>query len=223
MYWLDRTQEELSSAATWPHLPDVAIAAAPVQDFLDTLLPPELQAIERAVARRRREFATGRHLARQAMRLLELPAAAVGKSDDRSPVWPEACLGSITHAGELAVAAVARRGALTGIGVDLEQADRVTAELHGKLLTPVELARLQQHPALAAGLIFSAKEAVYKAVHPQVGRFIGFQEVEVELDWPAGRFRVRYVGEHAPNRILEAGEGYFGFAAQYVLTLFIIR
>jgi 4'-phosphopantetheinyl transferase EntD len=223
MYWLDHTPEELSAAAIWPQLTDVVVAAAPVQDHLHALLPLELLAVERAVTKRRWEFATGRQLARQAMQALDLTPGPIGKASDRSPVWPAHCLGSITHAGQLAVAAVARRGALSGIGVDLEEADRVTPGLRVKLLTSLELRRLPGQDERAAGLIFSAKEAAYTAGHPIVGKFIGFQEVEIDVDWPAGRFTVRYVGEHGPNRVLDSGEGYFGFAAQYVLTLFIIR
>jgi 4'-phosphopantetheinyl transferase EntD len=76
-------------------------------------------------------------------------------------------------------------------------------------------------------LYFSAKEAVYKAVNPLVGRFIGFQEVEIDLinapNAEQGGFRLRYVGEHEPNRVVERGEGYYDFVDRYVVTVFLIR
>ena len=70
--------------------------------------------------------------------------------------------------------------------------------------------------------MFSAKEAGYKATFPLAHRFIGFKEAEIDIDWTAGRFAFRYLGDHAPNRVMETGEGYFLFYERYVLSLFII-
>ena len=55
-----------------------------------------------------------------------------------------------------------------------------------------------------------------------MGRFIGFQEAEIEVDWERQRFDLHYVGEHDPNRIMEQGEGHFLFCGPYVLSLVII-
>ncbi|MBX3707412.1 MAG: 4'-phosphopantetheinyl transferase superfamily protein [Pseudomonadales bacterium] len=219
-------------AALLPARFGVAVTAGAMADHRDTLRPEELPAIARAVDRRVHEFSTGRLLARQAMIRLGMPDAPIPRAADRSPVWPAACQGSITHAGGHVLAAVTRRESLCGLGVDLEEAHRVTAELHAKLFTPTERARLLDPAPGAtatrrAALLFSAKEAVYKAVHPSVGVFIGFQEVEVaiagDIDAPAGAFSMRYVGTHAPNRIMETGLGYFcSVDTRYVLTAFVI-
>lgn len=205
-----------------PRMDGLSLRVGAVADFEDELEGPEREAVARAVPKRRREFATGRHLARAAMRELGLPAAPVPRRSDRSPVWPEGCLGSVTHTDQLAAAAVARVGVLDGIGIDLEEADRVTAELHDKLFTPAELARYAQSPRGWADLVFSAKESVYKAVNPMVGKYIGFHEVEVDVAFTEQRFAARYVGTHAPNAVLESGEGHFLFAEQHVFSLFII-
>ncbi|NIP14450.1 MAG: 4'-phosphopantetheinyl transferase superfamily protein [Pseudomonadales bacterium] len=111
---------------------------------------------------------------------------------------------------------------MEGIGIDLEEADRVSAELHEKLFTPAEQARYAEAQHGWADLLFSAKEAVYKAVNPIVGKYIGFQEVEVDVAFSEQRFVARYVGGHAPNAVLERGAGYFLFAEQHVFSLFII-
>jgi 4'-phosphopantetheinyl transferase EntD len=205
-----------------PRMDGLSLRVAPVADFEHELHGPELEAVARAVPKRRQEFATGRHLARAAMRELGLPAAPVPRRADRSPAWPDGCLGSITHTNALAGVAVARAGVVEGIGIDLEESHRVSAELHDKLFTPTELGRYVDAPPGWADLLFSAKESVYKAVNPIVGKYIGFHEVEVDVTFAEQRFSARYVGEHAPNALLENGAGYFLFAEQHVFSVFII-
>ena len=222
MSWTEVPPLSTSFASQLPELSQVAIVAGLIGDHRAALRAAEVPAVERAVEKRVQEFATGRRLARIAMTELGLPARAIPRGEDRRPLWPPGCLGSITHGGALAVAAVAASGAVRGLGIDLEEADRVTSDLHERLLTSKERGAARGADPRLPGLVFSAKEATYKAVHPLVERFIGFQEVEVDVDWPEQRFRLRYVGDHGPNRVMEEGIGYFAFSERYVLTLFII-
>lgn len=205
-----------------PDLAGVAFAAARIDDWSTALWPEEHAAVASAQPRRIWEFSTGRHLARCAMADLGHEACAVPRAADRQPIWPAQLRGSITHAGDLAVAAVARSSALRGLGIDLEATDRVTERVFRKLFTPAERRRLTADATCMAGLMFSAKEAAYKAVNPLVGRFIGFQEAEVDVD-PANRsFRLRYVGGHAPNRVMDSGTGHFCVFGRHVLTVFVL-
>lgn len=197
--------------------------AALVDDHGRELFPTERPAVARAVEKRVREFATGRHLARLALDTLGLPKAAIPSGEAREPLWPGGCIGSITHSEDLAIAAVAASSSLRSVGIDLEVADRVTPELHSRLMTPRECGLLPDADPGMPGLVFSAKEAGYKAVYPLVGKFIGFQEAEVDVDWPGRRFELRYTGEHQPNLVMQEGEGFFCFFERYVFTLFIIR
>ncbi len=210
-----------------PDFPELRIVAGRIGDHLHELWPEERDAIARARDKRAREFATGRYLARCAMADLGVTAASIRRAEDRSPVWPEALLGSLTHAGDVAIAAVTQAGAVRGVGIDLEEADRVTEPLFGKLFTAAEreaLALWERPPGreCLAAVMFSAKEAAYKAVYPQVGKFISFHEAEVDVDWPQRTLRVRYIGDHQPNRIMNHGRGHFCFFEGYVLTVFVI-
>jgi 4'-phosphopantetheinyl transferase EntD len=200
----------------------MCLLAGEIDDHLDELYDIEREQIAKAVEKRRREFATGRILARRAMREVGLNPGPIRRGDQRQPLWPEGCLGSITHADRLAVAGVAASGSVRGLGLDVEVADRVGENLHDKLFTAWELSQLAGADPRLPGLLFSAKEAGYKATFPIAGKFIGFQEAEVLVDWPGNRFRFRYVGEHGPNRVMEEGEGYFLFCERYVLSLVII-
>jgi 4'-phosphopantetheinyl transferase EntD len=206
-----------------PTIPGLLVRCAAITDRGADLSSEELEAISKAVSKRRNEFATGRWLARRTMLELGLEPGHIARGDQRQPIWPAGITGSITHADDIAAVAVSAADACQSIGIDLERWQRVTPELHRKLFTDSELTVLSALPEAAAGLVFSAKEAGYKATFPLAGRFISFHEAEIDVDWPARRFAIRYVGEHSQNAVMEQGEGYFIIAGDYALSLFVIR
>jgi 4'-phosphopantetheinyl transferase EntD len=71
--------------------------------------------------------------------------------------------------------------------------------------------------------MFSAKEAGYKAIFPYGRRFIGFHDARIELDLSQQQFRVRYLGDHKPNSLLDSGIGYWHCADGHVLTIFVLE
>lgn len=222
MTWRELPPLATDVADQLPEMPDVRLVASRIVDHRQALWDAERPAVARAAERRALEFSTGRHLARCAMADLGARPTAVPRAEDRSPVWPRALVGSITHAGEVAVAATAYRATLAGIGIDLERTGRVTPALYRKLFTAAEQHALEGADARLAALMFSAKEAAYKAVNPQVGRFIGFLEAAVDVSWTDRTLRLHYLGEHEPNRIMDHGTGHFCFFEDYVLTVFAI-
>jgi 4'-phosphopantetheinyl transferase EntD len=171
-------------------------ASCPVTELEDDLLPEERALISRAVAKRRREFAAGRRCARGLLAQLGHPGVPLLRNDDRTPRWPDEVVGSISHCAALCVAAVARRSSLAALGVDVEPDAALEPRLWRRICTPAEIERvLGTAPAAERGriarLVFSAKEATYKAVHPLVGTGFGFQQVELAIDWETGHFTPR--------------------------------
>lgn len=143
------------------------------------LWPVEAVAMTRAIPKRRAEFAAGRRAARAAMDALDLPAAAIPQGPDRAPQWPAGLIGSIAHCDTLCIAVVAQIGTYRSIGIDIEPATALDADLNAIVCSPAErdwMAK-QPDPGLAAKIVFGAKEAVYKAQYPLTGAVIGFQEV----------------------------------------------
>ena len=198
-------------------LPPGAVALAmPLDDY--PILPEEARCIRTASSKRRRQFASGRHVARTALRRLhgaERPILRAG----RRPLWPKGFVGAISHSDALAVAAAADAKVLRGIGIDVERIDRLKPPLQRKVLTASE--RQNPWPDPRQGVLaFSAKEAGYKAINPITGAYIALQEAEVEVDWRRFSFRLRYLGGHRPNRLLEEGRGAFRFIDDQVVTLF---
>jgi 4'-phosphopantetheinyl transferase EntD len=153
---------------------------------LALVTPAEAALVERAVDKRKREFATARVLAREGMARLGLPGVELLNGADRAPIWPSELSGSISHCDSRAVVAVARRALAGTVGVDVEHRDELKRELWKTVFLPEEVAALDAgfDGALrgrAALALFSAKEALYKAQYPWSVRFMGFRELRVTL------------------------------------------
>ena len=110
-------------------------------------------------------------------------AIAIGRSDRGAPTLPR-CHGSIAHkAGpDRVIAAAIAADHL--VGIDLERALPPRQPIERRILTPREQAVLGTDRRRVA-LVFAIKEAIYKAVDPVVRRYVGFTEVELDLE--AGR------------------------------------
>lgn len=173
-------------------LPHTAVVVETRVDLLDIdLFPEEKRALGRAVEKRRREFITGRACAREALGRLGLPPAAIGSGTHGEPLWPAAVVGSITHCEGYRACAVARAGDLVALGIDAEP----DAPLPAGVWETV--AHRRERELLAAGrsggphldrLLFSIKEAVYKAWFPLTRERLTFEDAEVSVDLAAGSF-----------------------------------
>lgn len=134
--------------------------------------------LNRAVPKRRSEFLAGRLCAAMALRKLNLPEY-VSVRKDRSPKWPIGATGSITHTDHIAIAVISN--VYGAIGLDCEHImDHARAiQLRSMILDEKETALRPSTLDLKTfvTLIFSAKEALYKAISGQVGRILEFHEV----------------------------------------------
>jgi enterobactin synthetase component D len=150
-------------------------------------LPPEL---DRAIAIRKDEFAAGRYCAWRA-----LGKSAIPQAKDRAPIWPAGFVGSIAHSDGVAAAAVARVADRASIGLDVEpcMTDERATTVRARLLTAGDEEALADLAGWSPGekvtLVFSAKEAIYKCLHPICGQFFGFHDARLKaLDAARGRF-----------------------------------
>ncbi len=178
-------------------LPGCVVAVEAWHDRQDARLFPEERALlANAVEKRRREFTTARACAREALGRLDLPAVAIPAGPRGEPLWPAGVVGSITHCDGYRAAALARAEEIATIGIDAEP----HAGLPDGLL--VDIARAQELPTLHRlqrelpevhwdRLLFSAKESVYKAWFPLAERWLGFEDISIEIDARAGMFVAR--------------------------------
>lgn len=97
---------------------------------------------------------------------------------------PQGLQASVSHKRDLAVGLVGQATA-GSIGVDLETLEPARTHLAPRILTDAESERWEQLPEPrrwpALLLHFSIKESIYKAIHPHVERYVGFQEAELHL------------------------------------------
>ncbi len=159
----------------------VASSAGPITASYPPLAEPELAATGRMSPRRMQEFSAGRAHARAVLQELGLRAPVVPVRADRGPLWPDGFVGSISHAGELALAVAAPSAVMRAIGVDLEPGLPLDQDLLNRVCRPEEIGRLKAsaRPLHQAKLIFSAKESVYKCVAPLMEVFLDFADLEI--------------------------------------------
>ncbi len=132
----------------------------------------------RAVAGRREAFRLGRAAAHTALQELGRDDGPILSGEDRQPIWPAGVVGSISHTETVGVALVAPTANCLGVGIDIEER-RFAPELADQVPVSEErawldsLAAAERHRQTLA--LFSAKESIFKAFYPRVGRFFGFE------------------------------------------------
>ena len=83
---------------------------------------------------------------------------------------------------------MARQQSILALGIDIEPAIPLRDGLARIIATPTERRRCQRS-ILESRLLFSLKEAVYKAQHPIYGDALDFQDVEIDLGAHRGMTR----------------------------------
>lgn len=149
-----------------------------------------------AVEKRRREFRVGRLAARLALEAADAPAGPILSRPDRSPIWPDGFVGSITHGGGFGAAAVASTNVAAGLGVDIENASRVVSPSVTRLVADEHEKAWIDGDNRRLITLFSAKEAVFKAIYPLYGTFFGFEAAH--LDAVSGGFVARLTRSLGP-------------------------
>ncbi|MGH3478918.1 MAG: 4'-phosphopantetheinyl transferase family protein [Pseudonocardiaceae bacterium] len=169
-------------------LPSAVACAEAFDDPPDAVLHPQEEAlISRAVEKRRREFRTVRHCARQALRELGLPPAAVLSGEHREPLWPPGVVGSMTHCTGYRAAAVAHSRDLLTVGIDAEPHQPLPPDVLKAIALADEQVRIADLAAVHGAshwdrILFCAKETVYKAWFPLTRRWLGFHDATVTID-----------------------------------------
>ncbi len=166
--------------------------------------------------KKKKSFYLGRSAAHRALALCGLvnPPAIMFDSKN-NPLWPEGFTGSISHTDNLALAVVSSNKNILSLGIDLEfQRTKIPAKLKERICVESELVWCQaEQTDLRTLIIFSAKEAIYKALYPICKKFFGFKAVEL-LPIDAGKFQARLLVDLAED--LKKG---YQFEIKYALKM----
>jgi 4'-phosphopantetheinyl transferase EntD len=165
-----------------------------------TLLGAEAEQVGRAVDKRRREYTTVRWCARRALGGLGIGPVPIPRGERGAPVWPERVVGSMTHCQGYRGAAVARDADLRALGIDAEEHLPLPEGVLGLVASDGERAHLAELGRVRPDahwdrLLFSAKEAVYKAWFPLTRRWLGHEEAELAFAVD-GTFTARILQRH---------------------------
>ena len=152
----------------------VALAVWDVDVHEAELHPDEEAAVRKAVPARRAEFARGRACARAALAALGVRPVPVQVGPDREPMWPDGVVGSITHAHDRIAAAVAPVSSLDALGIDVETSRPLPPDVRDEVVLDED--RIEAGSA-ADLVVFSAKEALFKAIFPGTRVWMGFDAV----------------------------------------------
>jgi 4'-phosphopantetheinyl transferase EntD len=166
-------------------LPDVVVAAELYSDPEGLVpLPEEEPLVARSVAKRRNEFVTVRHCARQALGELGVPPVPILKGDKGEPCWPDGIVGSLTHCDGFRGAVVGRAGEIRSVGIDAEPHGELPKGVLDAVSLPVERHELAALPTELHWdrILFCAKEATYKAWFPLTHRWLGFEDAHITFD-----------------------------------------
>ncbi|MEU6770082.1 4'-phosphopantetheinyl transferase superfamily protein [Streptomyces sp. NPDC046759] len=170
-------------------LPESVVAVEAHRDdplWDSPLYPGEAALVERAVPKRRREFAAVRGCARRAMEKLGVPAQSVLSGERGAPRWPAGLIGSMTHCDGYCAAALAHAGDLASLGIDAEPHGPLPPDVLPAVCLPAEAERIArlagQRPAVHWDrILFSAKESVYKAWFPLTRSWLDFSEADISM------------------------------------------
>lgn len=214
----ERSQAEQLEEVGLEMLPaGFALEVATVADDLSELSEVERARIEAWAAHRQSEFATGRRCARRVLLGLGCEDRPELQADaDGVPSWPEGFAGSITHSRGMAAAVAARVLDCTLLGLDLERTNRLGEAASRRVVHPSE-ERFVQGDLVKASIIFSLKEAFYKAQFPRDRRTGNFEDLALRVDAMAGSAEVF---EMAPRFAEELKDLRFAYrlVGDYVLS-----
>jgi 4'-phosphopantetheinyl transferase EntD len=133
-----------------------------------------------SVLRRRQASGAARIIARKLLAHRGYPSAALRKLSSGNVDWPKGIIGSLAHDDRVAVAAVADSRDVYALGIDIEPRESLPFSID-IIAAPSECLKAVD-VSYFGRLLFSAKEAVYKAVYPLDGAFLDFRDVEIDFD-----------------------------------------
>ncbi|SFD15769.1 4'-phosphopantetheinyl transferase family protein [Pseudoalteromonas denitrificans] len=134
--------------------------------------------------KRKSEYLAGRYCANKALSQLNIHNANITPGMHRAPIWPKGVLGSISHTKSHAFCAVASNSHYTYLGIDYEElmTEKIANEIKSTIINDAEYSLLlntQLSFEHALTLAFSAKESLFKALYPYVGKYFDFTAAEL--------------------------------------------
>lgn len=133
---------------------------------------------------RRSEFIAGRYCAFKAGKEVGTEISYLPVGVERGPQWPSGIIGSISHSGQMAIACVGRANIFRSVGIDTEviiPSETIELIQHA-IMNGTEkklLGETGEHYRLGHTVLFSGKEALFKALFPIYQIFLDFKDAQL--------------------------------------------
>lgn len=153
---------------------------------------------------RQAEFIIARSCARSALEALGYSHSneAIETDKEGLPLWPTGFVASISHSKGLCGAVAAASENYKLLGFDIEKTDRLSTNAAKRVVHPLEA--VKEPSKAVASILFSLKEAFYKAQYPEWGIAANFHDLALKLDLKNGSASVLYLAPKFPAELIEA-------------------
>ena len=152
------------------------------------------------VNKRKAEFLAGRIVATQALKDIGFDKSSVAIGLNGAPMWPPGVNGSISHSRNVAVAIATTENCLVGIDIEpifeVENAVSIFLNEQEHFLIRQRYAQKKDRLRLYTA-VFSAKECIFKAIHPVIKQYVDFSFAElIDINAKHLRFSLKVGGVH---------------------------
>lgn len=144
-----------------------------------------------------KESSLAHHCAHKALANLGTEVDAITKGAEGNPLWPEGFTGSISHSKGLCMALVGRKEDYRSIGLDVEMNDRIKPAAIERITHPIEKEFIGDDPRKGT-LLFSLKEAFYKAQFTLFEMPLGFKDVAFRINEASNSASLVWMSEKLP-------------------------
>lgn len=184
----------------------------------------EEQSITSAVEKRKREYRAGRHSAAAVLSMLGIEDYSLLNDPQRAPIWPPGIIGSLTHCDNFCCAVAASQLNIASVGIDAEPLIPLPKESTPLICHEQELVSLQASghtDNFWSKVIFSAKEAFYKAYFPLCRQYLDFLEAHVELHASQSKTKATRSGDFSIQLLTPPHYALYNqqsFSGRYLIT-----
>ncbi|MCO4781598.1 MAG: 4'-phosphopantetheinyl transferase superfamily protein [Candidatus Cloacimonetes bacterium] len=135
-------------------------------------------------AKRKRDYLAGRYCANECLSQVALQGFEIRSNADRSPIWPSEYCGSITHTKTYACCVLTSVNQYRSVGIDSEHKiiETTFKRVKRQIASDKEFDLVKsfiEDDCLALTIIFSCKEAIFKAIYPLVKKHFYFDAFEI--------------------------------------------
>ena len=146
---------------------------------------------------REQEYSLGRYCAKQAINAIGIDCNEIQSSSYGFPIWPKGIVGSISHSKGTCLSAVAKSKDFEAIGIDVEQFNRMKERSVERIAHPKEIAEIGSDLKKAT-LLFSIKEAFYKAQFPIYKTPLNFKDLAFSYDFSSQQAELIWLSNKSP-------------------------